>query len=147
MIPVTQTKVVVKDSKGNQVVYGNCYAAAIASLLELPITEVPNVETLFKVNDLLWIQVMDAFLAAQGYELMTNDWFKVFHDGRYGVDDGRRFQMMQYCENKFYLVSGPSIRWVKHICIYKNGSLVHDPHPTKEGLTALEDFQELIKIN
>lgn len=46
MTPVTQTKVVVKNSKGNTVVNGNCYAAAIASMLDVPITEVPNIEVL-----------------------------------------------------------------------------------------------------
>ena len=51
MIPVTQTKVSVIKSTGETVVYGNCYAAAIASMLELPITEVPNVEVLFYLKD------------------------------------------------------------------------------------------------
>ncbi len=37
MIPVTQTKVVVKNSKDEMVVRGNCFAAAIASIMELPI--------------------------------------------------------------------------------------------------------------
>jgi hypothetical protein len=146
MIPVTQTKVVVKNSKGEAVIRGNCFAAAIASIIELPITEVPNVETLYPVDDCLWAQVMHAFLASKGWELMTNDWFRIFHDGHYGVDDGKRFEMMEYCQDKYYLVSGPSIRGVKHICIYQNGQLVHDPHPTREGITAIENIQELIKL-
>ena len=40
MIPVTQTKVVVRNSEDKIIVNGNCWAAAIASILELPLTEV-----------------------------------------------------------------------------------------------------------
>lgn len=56
MTPVTQTKVVVKNSKGNTVVNGNCYAAAIASMLDVPITEVPNIEVFFGTTfDYKWL--------------------------------------------------------------------------------------------
>lgn len=51
MIPVTQTKIVIKDVNGNRVVHGNCYAACIASILEVPITEVPNVEVFFHLDN------------------------------------------------------------------------------------------------
>ena len=35
---------------------------------------------------------------------------------------------------------------VSHICIFKNGKLIHDPHPTKEGLKTIEYFQTLEKV-
>lgn len=146
MIPVTQTKVVVKNSKGEQVVHGNCFAAAIASMMELPITDVPNVEVFFCSDNNHWQEIMDLFLQLKGWELFTNNDFKVFHDGRYGVAECNRGEMMRYCEDKYYLVSGQSPRGVKHICIYQNGKLVHDPHPSKDGLLTEEIFQELIKI-
>lgn len=47
MIPVTQTKMVVRNQAGEMVVRGNCWAAAIASMLEVPISEVPNAEVFF----------------------------------------------------------------------------------------------------
>lgn len=145
MIPVTQTKVVVRNQNDEIVVHGNCYAAAIASIMELPITEVPNVEVFFDNENDHWIEVMHMFLNIKGWELFTNNDFKVFHDGRYGVEEGIRMKMLQYCVDKYYLVSGPSPRGVKHICIYRNGKLVHDPHPSKDGLLEEEIFQELIK--
>lgn len=147
MIPVTQTKVVVKKSTGEEVQRGNCYAAAIASIMELPITEVPNVETLFEIDGSFWAEVMHTFLNSKGWDLATNNWFKVFHDGRYGIEEGKRSEMMEYCQNKFYLVSGNTVRNIRHICIYQNGRLVHDPHPSKEGLVTLEDFQELYRLD
>lgn len=147
MIPITQTKVVVRNEKGDIVVHGNCYAAAIASIMELPITEVPNVEVFFCSDQDYWMEVMHMFLQLKGWELYTNTDFKVFHDGKHGVAEGKRFDMMQYCENKYYFASGPSARGVRHICIYQNGQLVHDPHPSKDGLIEVDTFQELIKAH
>lgn len=145
MIPVTQTKVVVRNTAGEIVQNGNCYAAAIASILEVPITEVPNVEVFFKFENGPWIETMLAFLNLMGWELNCDDRFKVFHDIKFGADEGKRSEYMDHCVNKYYLVSGPSARGVHHICIYKNGKLVHDPHPTKEGILKEEIFQELVK--
>lgn len=86
MIPVTQTKVVVKNSKGEMVVRGNCMAAVVASILDLPIDSVPNIETLFNTKEGLWQEVLMAFCNSLGYEWGTDNRFKVFHDGQYGIE-------------------------------------------------------------
>lgn len=143
MIPVTQTKVVVRNSSNEMVVRGNCYAACIASIMELPITEVPNVEVLFHMDDSYWAIVTQAWLNSLGWELCTNDDFKIYHDENKYI--GRREELDAVCRDKYYLVSGESVRGVKHMCIYQNGKLVHDPHPTKEGLLTQEIFEELYK--
>lgn len=145
MIPVTQTKVVVRNSAGYIIQNGNCYAAVIASLMDLPITEVPNVEVFYRFDDSPWQETMQAFINLMGYELFSDDRFRVFHDSAYGIDNGKRAEYLSYCESKYYLVSGKSPRGVYHICIYLNGKLVHDPHPTREGLLSEEIFQELLK--
>jgi len=147
MIPVTQTKVVVKNSAGDWVVHGNCYAAVIASMLELPITEVPNVEVLFHVDDYLWNTVMDSFLMHKGYELSCDDRYKVFHpELQIHGDAGDVNLLRDELKDDYYLVSGLSKRGVQHITIYQNGKMVHDPHPTKEGIDTLERFESLRKI-
>ena len=148
MIPVTQTKVVVKNSKGEIVQRGNCYAAAIASIMELPITEVPNVETLFHLKEDLWFEVMQTFITSLGWEMCADDRFKCFHPSLCKITDKLELlDTMQMLEDKYYLVSGKSPRGVSHITIWQNGKMVHDPHPTKEGLLTLETFQSLEKIN
>jgi hypothetical protein len=147
MVPVTQTKVVVKNSNGEYVVRGNCYAAAIASIMELPIEEVPNVEVFFHMSSDYWQEVMLIFINSKGWDLCSDDRFKVFHDGTFGLDKGNRSQYLEECKDKYYLVTGKSARGVLHICVYKNGKLVHDPHPTKEGLLTEETFQVLEKNN
>jgi hypothetical protein len=145
MIPVTQTKVVVRNTKGEMVVRGNCYAAAIASILELPIDEVPNVEVLFHIeSEPLWATTMHAFLESKGYELFTNSDYKCFHTAFTNENYSHLARLQEELKDKYYLVSGDSPRGVKHICIYRNGKMVHDPHPTREGLLTEEIFEEIV---
>jgi hypothetical protein len=146
MIPVTQTKVVVKNSKGEEIVRGNCYAAAVASFLDLPIGEVPNVETFFHMEGGYWQDVMLTFLNSKGWDLCSDDRFRVFHDGTFGLEQGKRAEWLHDLRNKYYLVTGRSLRGFAHICIYKRGKLFHDPHPSRDGLVTEEYFQSLEKV-
>lgn len=154
MIPVVQTKVVVRNSKDEIVVNGNCYAAAIASIMELPITEVPNVEVFYHLNNGYYQEVMHTFLESKGWELCSDDRYKVFHPELHSqlrcprdrdFDDWAA-DMRMILEDNYYFVSGPSARGVSHITIYKAGEMVHDPHPTKDGILQLLEFQSLQKV-
>lgn len=144
MIPVTQTKVVVKNSKGEMVVRGNCFAAVVASLLELPITEVPNVEVLFDVEEVTWYGIMQAFIRSKGYDLVTNNAFlRAFHQ-----DEECDIYDAKYTLNKYYIVSAMSPRGVMHCVIYKNGKMIHDPHPSRDGIDekTIQYCEEIIKL-
>jgi hypothetical protein len=145
MIPVTQTKVVVKNSKGETVVRGNCFAAAIASIVEMPLTDVPNVEVLFDVDDVSWYGVMCAWLNANGFELKTNNGFNVFHNPEIFANEVR-VDLFNELMGRYYLVSGMSPRGVMHVCVYQDGIMVHDPHPTREGINTIEQFEEIVKL-
>lgn len=149
MIPVKQTKVVVLNSKNEMVVRGNCFPAAIASILELSIDEVPNVETLYDIDGSFWLVVMETFLKKKGFELGGNEQFKIaFHRDiiDYNFDPALLDKSLKYCKDKYYLVAGMTVRGFHHVVIYQNGKMVHDPHPTNEGLTTLETFEEIIKL-
>lgn len=147
MIPVTQTKVVVKNSKGEMVVRGNCFAAAIASLTEKPLTDVPNVEVLFDVDGVSWYGVMDAWLRANGFKIITNNNFKVFHNPA-EYNEFSRSSLMETLKGRHYLVSGMSPRGVMHVCIYQDGVMVHDPHPTREGIdeSTIDYYEEIVRV-
>jgi hypothetical protein len=150
MIPVTQTKVVVRNSQNEIVQNGNCWAAAIASILELPITEVPNFEVWFKWEDGFWYAITERFLHLKGYTLENGECFKVFH---MSADEWGKSVLKQkhgdYHEvaetnlDKFYFVSGQSARGVSHVTIYQNGVMVHDPHPTREGIIEQSIFEHI----
>lgn len=149
MVPVTQTKVNVKNSKDETVVYGNCFAAVIASMLEVPITEVPNVEVFFHMSHPHWSIIMDTWLKSKGWELWGDDRYRCFHPEFANRSMGNDEYLGDACiklKNNLYLASGLSARGVHHICIYKNGKLVWDPHPSREGLVTFENFQTLEKL-
>lgn len=148
MIPVTQTKVVVKNSKDEVVQRGNCFAACIASMLEVPITEVPNVEVFYHLDNGYHSEVMLTFLLSKGWELCSDDRYECFHHEilyeSYG--ENKYHKNRKLLADKYYLAAGKSNRGVSHICIFKNGKLVHDPHPTREGLKTIEYFETLEKV-
>lgn len=147
MIPATQTKVVVKDGAGKVVIHGNCWAAAIASILGLPLSEVPNFEVWYEWNDGLWWYLTLRFLIKKGFLIEQADQYRVFHlkqeewaDTEY-VEDYNILK--ESLKGKYYLLSGNSPRGFKHVTIWKEGIMVHDPHPTRDGITTLDTFEHI----
>lgn len=145
MIPVTQTKVVIKNSKGEEVVNGNCYAATIASIIEVPITEVPNVEVLFNIrSDVFdWFSVMQTFLTSKGWNLNVDNRYNCFHPETKNHEN--YLSLYDQLKDKYYIAIGESPRGISHACVYLNGELVHDPHPSREGLISITQLQSIEK--
>ena len=113
MIPVDQEIESFED--------GDCMRACIASLLELPLTTVPN----FAENN-----------AANFYEFLT-DFLSLY--GLKAVDicfaDKQGTEAIKDC---VLIATGVSPRALnddqKHAVIWLNGKILHDPHPSKAGL-------------
>ena len=88
---------------------GNCFAASVASILELPLAEVPHT---FGVNDqfLRW-------LAARGLAATI-------------------VNAAHHVPRGYSIAAGPSLRFAGrlHACVAFNGNVVHDPHYSREGL-------------
>lgn len=159
MIPHIQSKVVVKDSTGKQVVNGNCYPTAIACILEIPPADVPNIENLWDVGTTFAYDVMGKWLNVKGYSLRDHAMeFSVFHEGSEKLKNDiiqdylstlkpdQKDYLKNQLKDKFYMVSGKSPRGIFHVCIYQNGRMVHDPHPTQEGIETEEIFEVIEKI-
>jgi hypothetical protein len=103
--------------------HGNCQQAVIASMLDLDIDEVPN----FIEQDYFWHSVKQ-FLASKG--LQQESVFRELHDTIEGP----------------YLVYGPSSRGILHAVIYQNGKLLHDPHPSGEGVLEIKTVERLVPL-
>ena len=161
MYKVTQTKVVIRDKDNNIIRNGNCYPAVIASLMELPIEDVPNFEVFYSLskNHSFWIDVMTKWLEGHHKEINSDYRFHAWHpeisfpvtiqdrlmlDGETEIDMLTRLRLET--KDKYYLGSGPSSRGVNHICIYINGELAWDPHPSREGLLYIDEFSTLEDI-
>lgn len=123
MRPVHQTTFYAVDSEDHDPTRGNCLQAAIASVLELPLEEVPH------------------FVA-----LPQNEWwpalFNWFHDRgilvnyeRIQDDIGRPIPGAWAPLGIPYLLAGPSPRGeFSHVVVAMNHEVIHDPHPDATGL-------------
>lgn len=115
MKPVYQTKFGESD--------GNCFQAAVASLFDLPLDDVPD----FMERRSLW---WDRFC----------EWSRVHYDLEPLCIEIRKDYW--FTPAGLYLLSGKSPRGnYQHQCIALNGEIVHDPHPSGDGLA---DAQEII---
>jgi hypothetical protein len=109
---------------------GNCVQAALASLLELPLTAVPHIalfDEFWKVALALWLKVR-----GKQMQVYTDDISAAWDWAQQGVsafalDLAPSGQMMIATGQSF---SGP---WL-HVVLWKSGELVHDTHPNRKGL-------------
>lgn len=109
---------------------GDCLRACLASVLELPIADVPHFAKLYPTAPECWCEVFD-WLEDRGHEYV--------YVGLINLD-----------RDRFYIASGPSPRSGRHAVVCKGSEVIHDPHPSKSGLTGSKAtwvFAELQKQN
>lgn len=123
MQPVKQSKLYCEDGIHN----GNCYAACLASLLELPLWMVPPFEDMFART--VWMK-------------RTEEWLGRMFGLRLARANGHPVEDLP----EFYIASGPAPRGVHHSVIYRRGELAHDPHPSGEGVLEVEWCWHLVPV-
>ncbi len=128
MIPVDQ-EFTHNPSEGTE---GDCFRAVLASILELPIADVPHFAAQTTVAGEFWSAVYD-WLEAQGYQ---------YWPGRNPPEGAL----------EYHALSGPSPRTKGgfHATVGLNGQVVHDPHPSRSGISGFEPdwyFGYLIPIS
>jgi len=119
MKPVHQTEFVVKAEDGSILIPGNCFSACIASMLGLPLEDVPTFVAFPN-----WLGLANEFVKSFGFELFMSV---------------PRF--IEYCRSAkdsgyhgYYIATGMGPRGVEHAVICKDGQIVHDPHPEGGGI-------------
>jgi hypothetical protein len=98
---------------------GDCVRAVTASILELSPTDVPHFVKNQPEDE--WYDTWEQFMVAHGVKpimIISGD--------------------IPPRPRGYYLASGPADRGCKHIVIMNDGKLVHDPHPSRAGLTKIE---------
>lgn len=98
---------------------GNCFSACLASLFEVPIEEVPNFFDLAGEDDALWWGEVRNWLRVRGFGIMFLD-----------LPDPA---FLAHFEG-WFIVSGKAARGLDHATIWRDGKMVHDPHPSQCGL-------------
>jgi len=108
---------------------GSCFPAVIASFMDKDSDqEVIQIQDHYPNEGELyngWLDLLLDFFNREGWE--------------FGSLDGHKF------DDSYYLVTGMSSRGCMHVCIYQNGELFHDPHPSQEGLIDEKHFEYLEK--
>jgi hypothetical protein len=129
MIPVTQTKTHIPGEQR-----GNCMAACVASILELPIEAIPDVDAVERAG---WhfTNVLSSYLA-------------VHHGLTYAtVPD---YLMGGVRVPGYHVIGGPTVRTpatgIHHAVVGWDGKMVWDPHPARTGLTEVRDWSVLSPI-
>ncbi len=126
MIPVDQTKLHIPGKQN-----GNCMNAAFASILEIDIEDIPLFEN----------------MPESGYGTKENpSWFSALT----GWLESIGFHLLQWDEvylPVYFVYNGPSLRGVEHSVVYKGSEMVHDPHPSRDGLVKLTSTWALLPIN
>lgn len=93
---------------------GNCLQAAVASLLELPLDDVPH---FVEYED--WLERLAEFCTAHGFRPIMRP---VTAPVAYGM------------------AWGPSPRDVRHAVVWTEGEMAWDPHPSRAGLTKVTEL-------
>jgi len=124
MKPVKQTKLYSADGIHN----GNCLAACVASLLELPLWMVPPFEDMFGRGD---------------HTSRMIEWLNRMFSLELIWEDGHPVDELP----EFYIAIGKSPRGVHHAVIYSKGEMVHDPHFSDAGIASVESVKYLAPIS
>lgn len=121
MKPVDQTHFY----KPDQGEHGNCLQAAVASIFELELDQVPN---FMDDQSTFWDTYTD-FVRSRGFNIVR------------APED-----MARYLSSP-YLAMGNSERGCGHACVYKQGALEHDPHPSRAGLVSVDYVHIFVPAN
>lgn len=126
MIPVHQTEIHDPDNDK----YGDCYRACLASVLELPITEVPHIARMQAEGKGTFWEIANEWLASKGlFVLQVRHQYGEAHPFPFGYCAGHAM---------YHILSSPSPRQpdaIWHSVVACNGVMVFDPHPDQTGLT------------
>lgn len=110
---------------------GDCFRACLATILRKPIQAVPHFALLdFAPDVFVAMECAQAWLNSKGYEM----WM--------GLDDG--VNPLPLC-----IVSGVSPRGIPHAVVgdTATGQILHDPHPSRDGLSHISNRLYLFPIS
>lgn len=149
---------------------GSCWPTVYACLLDLELDEVLNFSLLFfgtkQEKDNLKHYAKSHFLKYKSKknaeEYQINNYNDFLHDVATLWNNARELWLLSrgYREEwiadkekwlkenseRCYIMEGISSRGVGHVVIGQNGKMIHDPHPSNEGLVKEEYWKYLRKI-
>jgi hypothetical protein len=125
MKPIDQTRF---GFDGKDEAPGNCWAACIASILELELDELPDEVPFWEEHGI------------KSWEPYKNHMFKWLFDRELTLIDVQCGKICYNGPQEFFqplcILSGPSPRnnRVNHAVVSCGTNIIHDPHPSRDGL-------------
>jgi len=102
---------------------GNCFAACVASLLGLDLSDVPN----FCARQTWWVDLID-WVRPFGLRPLS-------FPTRGRTDEWATW----FAPDQVVIASGPAVRGFDHSTLYLDGKLFWDPHPSGDGILLVND--------
>ena len=122
--------------------YGNCLEACYATLLGVPLRTVPDPRLYAEDEE-------DAFDLLPERVPVLRQWLHDKFTLTAVGEDGESppgVLLMKKDVPLFWIASGPSERGLQHACVYSNGSLLWDPHPSDAGLLDVTHWTVLVPL-
>lgn len=115
---------IIHNPEANQ--YGDCQRAAIATVLQIPIDQVPHFGE-GGPDSMEFFDRIRKFLEPRNLGLFTVPFQSC---------PIRDVLLMMELNNEglVYMLSGMSPRGVNHVVVCKGGEIIHDPHPSNDRL-------------
>ena len=107
--------------------WGNCLSACVASILEIPLDEVPLFHDPTSPVYVPQVIKLDAWLRPVGLCAVE-----------YSLADPAL--LAQLPKDLFYILGGMSPRQRGHVVVACGDNIVHDPHPSRAGLVSADCF-------
>jgi hypothetical protein len=152
---------------GDKTQRGSCLQTTIACILDLELDQVPPfhlffwdeeedktlqkmVKEMYHIEEYqnkryesaynLWHDSLTFFLASRGIKT------EQLYDGENIVEECKISRWLEKNPDVIYTASGTSSRGVKHIVVFQNGKMIHDPHPSNEGLITIDYYTIYNKV-
>ncbi len=131
MIPIMQTDLTFET--------GNCGEACIASILEL------------ELSDILIFGNPDNPEDGKFYCKSIRNFLNKFGYSYIDIEMSKEYDPIDFLKDCWVIATGKSPRATKkeqrHAVVWKNGEIIHDPHPSGDGLKEIEMYGVFIKMN
>lgn len=114
---------------------GNCFQAAVASLFEVELNEVPDLHPESPMKGEEQIYILNKWL--QEYNLRYIE---------LGIPEEKVEKMLK---DVYHLIIGTSPRNVNkhHVVVGKSGLIVHDPHPSNSGVAGYFKYGVFVEMD
>lgn len=131
MIPIDQTVFGVPG--------GNCWAACIGSILERSLDDLAGLVAAHQRAAIEWVK---------GGSFAWGPLLEELHkfDVTLGWIDMNNPELPRRPPAEWSIANGPGPREMPHSCVAYRGHVVHDPHPSREGLLGISSYDILIPV-